>query len=193
MARTAPAAPDDEAFAGLPTVLARFHITEWDALFITDGSGSTWQRPCGFAAVVHDRHAQVHERRAFLTGGWNLGTVMIAELHAVLLALVWYEEQRGRRLRKRLRRPLVVHVLSDSAVLVDQGNGHAAYGDAGWIWAAISALGRRGYALRFHHLDRETLALNTAVDLGSKQARLALQEIDWSHVIGAVPIEAVNG
>jgi len=166
----------------LKDLLDYFEITEWDAIIAADGSGSRWNQPTGYAAVLIDR---VLDRRKFFVGGHNTGTNQTAELDPFVVAMDWYSHESGpgaARL-KQLRelgdpRDLLIHCVSDAEVLVKQGRGeYRTSGPHYWRWTALNQIEALGYRYKFHWLPRSLCGLNRLCDNESRRTRIAFQDI----------------
>lgn len=171
------AAREQPATRTLHEILAQLGITNWDLLICGDGSGSGWKDGCGWAATMVDRATQ--ERRQFF-GAMNAGSINLAELMPYLQALTWFHANGGRQRLHELSRPLVVHVLTDSQVIYQQGilvaqmdNPLPKTQEA--QWASVRQLSRMGYQMNYHWIPRSTTALNWAADLLAGQSRRGLK------------------
>ena len=148
----------------LQEVLNRFRIAQWDVVLVGDGSGNTWNAPCGWSAVLLDR--QTRGRRVFF-GAANTGSINFAELMPYLQALAWYDNNYG---SDRIRKVgiLQVHVITDSQVIATEGNrvfaGERLPRSRALVWGSMTALRTCGYAIQFHWAPRATLGLNWMAD-----------------------------
>lgn len=157
-------------------------IKTWDAIIVADGSGSRWNYPMGWACVLIDRMLQ---RRKLVFGANNVGTNQLAELTPFMFAMDWYAHDSGpgafhlQKLREENNpRDLIVHCVSDSEVVVKQGNGeYASGGYRGWRWLALEQLSMLGYRYQWHWIPRELCGLNRLTDDTSRRTRVALQDI----------------
>jgi ribonuclease HI len=148
-----------------------YGISDWDAVIFTDGSGNSWDRGGGWAAVITCRN---DGSRRVLHGGMSNSTVGISELSAVLYSLVWYEAK-GRPsggLKPK------VHIFSDSQhTVVDVGAGRSQPGHATSImWGAIRQAGIR-LQLHWHWLPRDKTALNQICDWIAGESRKAIADM----------------
>lgn len=184
--------PPGPASQPLQEILDMLRIpATWDALFVGDGSGWSWKIGAGWAVTVIDRHDC---DRTVLSGGLNMGTVGLAELFPYLHALLWYHATRGPRHLADLEVKgfLRIHVISDSEIVCNQGNGLADKIASAPIWAAIHNLKINGYVLQFHHCPRNVIALNAAMDVLSKAARLANEDVTLAKIAQGVTAEDFN-
>lgn len=160
--------PMKETFEAM---LRRLGIEEWDLVLIGDGSGSNWEHECGWGCVAIE--AKSMERRVFY-GAMNLGTVNVSEMMAYLQPLNWFlaKEQD----EKRVNRSKVIHIITDSEYCEQLGqNGSTNAKRNHLLWSVMELIKRQGYVLHWHHVPRETVALNIYADLLSKAARLQIK------------------
>jgi ribonuclease HI len=130
----------------------------WDAFVITDGSGTTLDNPCGYAAVLIDREEVTP---LILAGAQSHGTNNAAEISAVNLALQFLVEK-DKGVRQYGYR---VHVLSDSSYVVQGLNRDILK----WLptmkknkmlWLSILGAVRSGIVIKGYLIPRDTLDLN---------------------------------
>jgi ribonuclease HI len=158
----------------LEELLKRLGIDKWDILIVGDGSGSTWTREAGWAAVTIDRKTM---SRRVTTGALNVGTVNIAEIMAYVQALeclVAEHEERRRDGEMKLYR---VHILTDSDYCRQLGNRpNRVIKKNASLWSIFDVFALHGYRLHWHHIKRGTCALNLYCDELSKLARKNAKE-----------------
>ncbi len=152
---------------------------EWDVLLVGDGSGTTWNNPCGWASVLIDRNLGL---RKTMIGAMNAGTSYLAELIPYVQALSWYIEGPGkaRLLDLRMVNPtakLKVHVITDNQTLATQGQGRMSRRKGFCYWRLIEAFEEEGYAVYWHWLGRSTIALNCLCDYLAGECRRGLTAI----------------
>jgi hypothetical protein len=101
-----------------------------------------------------------------------------------LHALLWFESQRGKKVRDQLGRAIKVHVISDHEWTVVSGNSvskrlpnASKIMSSKPLWSAMQQFERIGYEIRYHWLRRDTLSLNTFADILSVKARLSMGEV----------------
>lgn len=166
----------------------------WSLFLIGDGSGSNWDKPCGFACVSIENDKE--KTRQVWFGANNRGTVGTAEISAYLSPLNWFacrEEAKPFQERKPVYH---IHVLTDSQYVAATGQDirrmvtQSQFKNA-CLWAAYELLPRRGFILHWHWMPRASTALNKYVDRISREARRRydrrnLQEIDAENVGYAV-------
>lgn len=177
-----PNEPRDLTTGTLQDVLDTLNIREWDAVIVGDGSGSGWNQGAGWASVVIKRDGR---RSPLLLGAYNTGTVNVAELKALLHGLMWLDEEgNGQDLRRQKGGMVNVHLITDSEITVNQGNGrYAAKGVTRILWGAVRTLERDGYRLHFHWYARDLIQLNMLCDHASRQARLAVEPLTIGRLL----------
>lgn len=183
------AAVDRETLGDL---LERFGIDEWDFLIVGDGSGSGWDRACGWAAVSVERETM---ERLDWDGAMNRGTVNTAEIMAYFQPLSWIvnrelDRRRGRSGRRRAYR---IHIITDSQYCRDTGeaDGKAPLKNS-LFWSAFDSLARQGFCLYWHFARRDTVALNRYADRRSKVARIRYSQYNSPEQAGGESAYEVN-
>lgn len=152
---------------------------EWDYLLVTDGSGSTWSRPCGWAAVLIHRSGW---RKAFY-GAFSQGTNNLAEMLAFLTPL-FYLRYGDRFVPTGLR----VVVLTDSRFVSECGSRRAEPKVHRELWQLRQGFARQGIFLEFRWTPRDTYDLNRFVDAVARQAAqslLRVEEEEYDLEVGA--------
>lgn len=139
---------------------------EWDALVVGDGSGTGWNKSCGWACVLVDR---VSYLRKTFHGGMNAGTSYLAELIPYVQALAWYADGPGKaRLETKLGSHALakvrVHVVTDCEIVARQGSGKASRRKGKPFWSMIEALEEEGFVTSWHWMARSKLGLNRLCD-----------------------------
>ncbi len=137
-----------------------------DVLVVGDGSGSTWERAIGWAAVIWDKRT---DAIAVRFGGQLRGTVNIAEALSLLNPLQELASQPRRGV-------LSVACVTDSEVtqqLLTPGKPRPAANAGLWAWA--QALVREGLAITPIHRPRNSSPWQCYVDALSKSARKLLE------------------
>ena len=146
----------------------------WDAMIITDGSGTTWASSAGWAAdIVRPGSDAILE----LSGAFNAGTNNVAELMAVWQALLYLVEALPHFRESGCR----VHVISDSSYVV-QG---LTKGDKDMVWSSqvdrhrmlwlgVHGARRLGFEITAHLIPRDTAASNRRCHDRANAARKAL-------------------
>ena len=125
----------------------------WDYLIVSDGSGTTWEKACGWGAVLISRREL---SRMGFSGSFSCGTNGIAEMFGVIHPLIYIAEQ----IKPKLGRPVQIHVLSDAAYIVNQLNCKTAGNKYRELWLAVRHLKYRNYEIVGHWIPRDTIALN---------------------------------
>ena len=143
----------------------------WDAVIFGDGSGSRWGQPCGFASVLIRR---TEMQRHVFTGGFNNGTVNVAELMAYLPALLWYttnivEPERS----SGVVRAHLVRVVTDSQYVASMASQKSSVFTKknSILLGALRMVEAAGVRLEWHWDRRTGSDLNQLADILSKAAR----------------------
>lgn len=171
---------DTTTVAQLDPLLAELGIDRWDAVIVGDGSATTWEHGCGWAATLVDR-ATAGQRHFY--GGMSAGTNHTGELWAYLGPMLWYSQNLGKQhLDARMRTPtlppcLLVHIITDSENVANQGNKLQRRRANRALWAAMDSFVGDGFALIWHWCERSKLALNRWADEQSRQMRVMLERI----------------
>jgi ribonuclease HI len=142
---------------------------------IGDGSGSTFNRGCGWATWVFRRH---HSQPNVVFGGYNYGTNNIAEIMAYLQGLLWYESQ-----IKNDGHDRQVHIVTDSEYVAGRGKHPGSRKKHRSLWAALDTYPRRGIMLNWHWLLRDRCLYNMEADALSRHARINLEELHSGRVV----------
>jgi len=147
----------------------------WDALIVGDGSGTGWNEPCGWAAVLFDRHLGRHKK---VRGAMDCGTSYLAELMPYVHALSWYLDGpgHGRHLlhEKRKHRPdavLKVHILTDNQAVARQGRDEIGGKTGSYYRAMFEDFAQIGLQIAWHHRKRLTTNMNKLCDYIAGQQR----------------------
>lgn len=149
----------------------------WDAIVVSDGSGTSWQREMGYAAVLIRNNSFSRE---LFYGGNNHGTNNLAEMMAIFWPLFHLANQQAGVAIHGCR----VHVVTDSMYVRDGLTTKDPINDPKLtvnreLWLAIHAVRRRGVDVFAHHLHRDTIDLNRLChDLAnlSRRSQIGLTE-----------------
>lgn len=157
---------DPAVTAPLSEIILRLGVKRWDVAIISDGSGTTWNSACGWAAVIADRQGQ---QRKLLQGAMNFGTSYLAELLPYVHALSWYIEGPGRallteKLKSSQDNKVIIHAITDNQTIARQGQGLIGRKIGVYYWSMFDAMEDLGYEVHWHWLERETIALNHLCD-----------------------------
>ena len=166
---------------GLPTLQALFDhlkLTQWDALIVGDGSGSTWEHGIGWAGILVDHYSN---NRKLVYGAMNVGTVSISEMMPYIYAMAWYATPRGHGTRRRkelakLGRKMRIHIVTDSQYVASCAEHKASRRAHAELWAALDAYRHSGFEMIYHHIPRDVVSLNILVDEVARRARLDLKD-----------------
>jgi ribonuclease HI len=175
--------PDQLQTATIGQVLAELHVFDWDVLIVGDGSGTSWERGCGWASVLIEHYSN---RRKTFNGAMSVGTVNIGEVLPYVQAMSWYSRGPGKaRLHDRRtngvpdgREMLHVHVITDSEVVANQGNNPERRKSNTEWWAALDHIASKGYLIHWHWMARDRLGLNVLTDHLSRASRVAIEAVD---------------
>lgn len=162
-------------------LLDHFEISHYDYLLIGDGSGSSWNMPCGWACILIERRTGTGR---FFGGAVNDGTVNFAELMAYVQPLQWIVNKTGAS-----RRAVTVHVISDSQYAVESNTRTSADKNVAPV-AMLNCFKRFGMTLRFHWMKRNSHHLSTLADSLSKKLRTLLKE--YLRHVGADVQQQIN-
>ena len=167
---------DPLTLAPLQTVLDHLGVSknDWDVVLVGDGSGSTWQAGCGWAAVLIDRESK--QRRVFF-GAMSCGTVNLSELLPYLQAIMWYDNAKNEWLKTTPKTPVKIHVITDSKYTADAGNKLIPRKANKEIWAALDVVVQKGYHITWHWMGRSETGLNMLADHLSKLCRTTLGKV----------------
>lgn len=160
-----PQSPPDAA--GLEVLASDLCLPDFDLLLVGDGSGTSYDRPAGWACLAYDR------RKAKVTvhaGGATCGTNNFAELAPYVQALWHHHQDHG----QAPRAPVRVQVVSDSELTVRCGNGRYARRANGCLWAAVSWFEENGYRLAWRHVPRNSNPWNALADRVAGEMRTSL-------------------
>lgn len=161
----------------LQQVLEDARIQACDFLVVSDGSGTTWELPCGWAATLVD--TRTFERRVF-HGGASHGSNIFAELFGITHPLLWLLSQ---------QRPVKVggthvHILTDCETLATTWNHKTTRKKNRELWGLLDAIQRRGLMLHFHWRNRSTTALNILADRLASANRLSQLPLAGQVILG---------
>jgi ribonuclease HI len=162
--------------APLEDVLKSMGVTDndWDALIVGDGSGSNWDKSCGWCCALIDKFSK---ERKLLYGAMSCGTVNISELMPYIHALAWYEEHHGNLVRHRGLENIRVHIITDSQLTANQGNRQVNRKANRQLWESINYFESINYRFHWHWAPRELIGLNVFSDDISRQARKFMDQV----------------
>jgi ribonuclease HI len=155
----------------LQQVLEHFKIEDWDALMIGDGSGSRFDRGCGWATFLFQRHKSSPQ---VFYGGFSHGTNNIAEIMAYLQPLLWYSSLTD---VKNARQGRKVHIITDSEYVANMGANPDSRKKHVPLWRALDAFKRKGIQITWHHLHRNRSSHNIDADRLSRSTRITLEQL----------------
>lgn len=164
----------------LGPVLAGLGVGSWDLALVGDGSCDVGDGSVAVSAEGAGWAVALEDASGFCKRLWGAASclsVAASELMPYVHALEWYfgPHGPGGGNAARLRRPLEVHVVTDSRSVAEIGSGRAGARACRGLWAALRALEKDGRCrLSFHHVPRATLAANVFADAAAKAARRSL-------------------
>lgn len=162
----------------LDKLLKTLKIKEWDLLLVGDGSGSQWDKECGWGVTAIERSTMT--RRVFY-GAMNNGTMNFAEAMAYLQPLTYYlaKEEDKRRAGKVDVVGMSVHIVTDSEYCRHRGTSRSTQLKKNrGLWAMFELIQRQGLILNWHWVKRDIIALNRFSDGLSRAARVLFKESD---------------
>ena len=161
---------EGRTISDLPTLVDTLQIPDWDWIIVGDGSGTTWQRAVGWATTVFDRLDQ--ENPKVLWGAQSLGTNVVGELQAYLMAMQWLV---GSKQAIKFKR---VHIITDCEYLTEGSsnpfNQHANKG----MWVMMDSFRRTGMRLRWHWMPRDVIQANRFCHNLANIARKGMKGMD---------------
>ncbi|MCI0421517.1 MAG: hypothetical protein L0312_20210 [Acidobacteria bacterium] len=161
----------------LQELLQRLTIpNNWDFILVGDGSGSNWNRACGWGCVSIEKLTM---ERLVWEGGLNRGTVNFAEIMAYIQPLNWLVAREAERRSKHQTRRNVtrIHIVTDSQYCRNTGsssNRNLPRNSA--LWSLFDIFTRHGFLLYWHWIPRDDVVLNTYVDQLAKFARQRVEK-----------------
>lgn len=157
---------------------------DWDGILVTDGSGTTWDRPIGWAGTLVQR---IESQPEAFCGTMSRGTNNTAEILGVLgAALFLAENEFGQR-----EHGYKLYVVSDSQYVVRGLNALGQGGEEGgpiWasrqsanrpLWLGLLGCQRKGLVFLARHVGRDILATNKFChDLANAGRRAMIKLLD---------------
>ena len=148
----------------------RLQLHNWDYIIAGDGSATTWDAALGFGSILYRKHDSYRKR---FFGGFSNGTNNTAEMMAVILPLFYIEAMANSNPKSRLPN---VYIISDSAYVVNGGNGQAVKKAKQMLWASIDHM-KTKMNLIFVHVHRKVLSANVFGDRIGNAIRLDFEKI----------------
>lgn len=159
--------------ADLNAVAAELSLQDFDLLLIGDGSGTVFNKACGWACVSWNRLTEDIEMH---NGSSSCGTNNFAELIPYVQAL-WHFDQCFRQLALPGQKAKI-EIVSDSEVTVRCGNGIYARKGNACLWSAIEWFERSGiYNIHWNHVHRNTNRFSKRCDWLAGETRTALNSL----------------
>jgi len=154
-------------------------VEPYDALIVSDGSGTGHGNACGWCAVLIDAESRL---RKIVKGASSDGTCYLAELLPYVNMLAWYTNGPGKALltKKRqlfLNAKLVIHAVTDNQTIARQGRGEIGRKTGRAYWAMLEAF-EDDLDVRWHWIDRAQVGLNCLCDFLAGECRKAIKAVD---------------
>jgi ribonuclease HI len=147
----------------------------YDLELVCDGSGTVHNEPCGYSCKATSSIYKGGTVTHF--GGFSAGTNNFAELIPFVHALGYDFSVRPKSfVNNKLKEEAAVLCISDSELTVKQGNRKYHRNANKALWAAIDEYERLGYNLTWHHVLRDTIALQIACDSQSRELRKIIEK-----------------
>jgi len=149
----------------------QLNLPRYDLLLVADGSGNFSYTPCGWYCCSYFKPTgKVTEHIGGASGGTNNYAELMPFIHAL-----WAFDSAWTKLNKPAS--FEVACVSDSEVTVRIGNGQYAAKANTPLWAAIDGFRRLGYALRWHHVPRNSNPINARADHVAGKVRKTIAEM----------------
>lgn len=151
----------------LPRLLRLLRIERCDYVVVGDGSGTTWDQPCGFAAVMIENgtfQAEVYD------GAFHRGTNVVSEMMALLYPLIHLAARTDRR-----RQPdgsTIIHLVTDCEHVKLAGSGKIGRGKKNrMLWSLFDYFQRCGFVLHWHWIPRDTVPIQKVTHYAANAVR----------------------
>ena len=150
-------------------------IEAWDYLLIGDGSGTTWEKHCGWACLLIENGS--YDRESFY-GSFNRGTNIIAEMMAYVQPLLALSARKN--LKRQPDGASRVHIVTDCEYVRNAGNKKIDRKVHKPLWYLLDVFKRSGLLLEFHWIPRDTIAANKYGHYLANEIRIASKDLDLS-------------
>lgn len=148
--------------------LAGIDNDDWDVLLIGDGSGTSWEKECGWGVTLI---TSTHYRNVYC-GAFSHGTNNIAEMMAYLLPLMALT---AGEVPIDIKSGCRVRVITDSQYVVNGINQRIPLKNNFELWTAIQAVRRFGIDLKAYWAPRDVVDLNRLGHNLANKSRIAQQ------------------
>lgn len=148
--------------------LAGIDNDDWDVLLIGDGSGTSWEKECGWGVTLI---TSTHYRNVY-SGAFSHGTNNIAEMMAYLLPLMALT---AGEVPIDIKSGCRVRVITDSQYVVNGINQRIPLKNNFELWTAIQAVRRFGIDLKAYWAPRDVVDLNRLGHNLANKSRIAQQ------------------
>jgi ribonuclease HI len=159
----------------LEELAQQLSLPHFDLLLTGDASGTILDKSCGFACIAYSRGLNNNKEYVVLhKGAINHGTNNFAELIPYVHAL-YYDMYVNKMLdiRKGMRNR-IAHVVSDSELIVRQGNKQYQREANLPFWAAIDSFTQLKYVIHWTHIRRLSNQFNKLCDRIAGEERLKM-------------------
>jgi len=151
----------------------QLQLPEHDVLILGDGSGTTIDKPCGWAVWLHFLKTG---RAIRLFGGLSGGTNNMAELLPYIQALNLLDYIVRKALDgKPYNRTTRVCIVTDSELTAKCGNGEYGRNYNQGLWASVDWFNKNGFHVTFHHVRRNTNPVSAACDELAGEVRSVIE------------------
>ena len=136
--------------------LNELNLPTSDLYIFGDGSGNTIHGPCGWASITWDNICKQYRLNV---GGCNHGTNNFAELSPYIHAL-WVDCYN----RMAIPQKITVQIISDSELIVRQGQKFYSRNSNASLWKAIDFFENTDYTISWNHVSRNSNPINQFCD-----------------------------
>lgn len=148
----------------------KLKITQWDYIILGDGSGTTRDKPCGWASVVIDKK----NRRREYSGRYNFGgSNIVAETMAYVQPVSDIVKQ-----ELKLKKARRIHIITDCQYVAEAGNNIEMRRKNPCLWAPFEAAQRHGFFVIWHWWRRDEIRLNQLAHELANAQRKVLNDAD---------------
>lgn len=163
--------PKPNNSASLEAALRELKVTDWNYLLIGDGSGTTWNKTCGWGCWLVENSDTEPER---FWGGFSSGTNIIAEVMAYVQPLITLSARKN--LQRNEDHSCRVVIITDCDHLVQAHKNRLQRKSHKAIWSMFDTWAREGIFCTFRHWKRNDLACNRFAHEMANDARRLMQK-----------------
>lgn len=157
---------------------------EWDVLLIGDGSGTSWDKSCGWGVTLI---TSTNYRNNY-SGSFSNGTNNIAEIMAYMLPLMALS---AGEVPLDIKKGCKVFIVTDSQYVANGVNERIPLKTNGEVWAAIQSVRRLGIDLKAVWVGRDEIDLNRLGHSIANKCRIAEQNC-ISEALGGRNIHLID-